>query len=68
MKKLAAIALVMVVYSNAKADDKRELAGQKDFTKDYLEQVVDERAAEKARSEKDRKDHDKYLREIARSR
>jgi hypothetical protein len=67
MKKLAAIA-IMVSFSGAFADDGREIAGKNDFTKDYLEKVTDERAADKLRREQDRKDHEKYLREISRSR
>jgi hypothetical protein len=38
------------------------------MSKDYLEQVKDEQAAERLRREKDRKEHDQYLREINRSR
>ncbi len=71
MKNLATLALIMVVCGSVNADDTnvvRKLAGQDDMAKDYLETVKDEAAAERLRREKDRKDHDKYLKEIARSR
>ncbi len=59
MKTLAAVALALVVFGNvAQADEGRELAGQK----------IESKEVEKARRAKDRKDHEKYLREITRSR
>lgn len=60
MKFLAAVVLTMVVFGNvAQADEGREVAGQK---------IVESKEAEKARRAKDRKDHEKYMREITRSR
>jgi hypothetical protein len=68
MKKLAAIALVLTACSNVRAEaTDRQLAGQKDFTSDYLEKVSDEKAAEQAQREQDRKEHLKYLRMIDRA-
>jgi hypothetical protein len=69
MKKLSLIAAVLVAAVVVKAEetDSRALAGQKDFSKDYLERVTDERAADKIRREQARKDHDKYLNSIDRS-
>ncbi len=70
MKNLAAIAMILMVYGSVHAEesDGRMLAGQNDFSKDYLEKVTDERAVEQLRREQDRKDHQKYLRSIDRSR
>ncbi len=69
MKNLAAIAIVVLVSVVAQAEgDGRALAGQSDFSPDYLAKVTDERAADEIRREKDRKDHDKYLKMINRSR
>lgn len=80
MKYLITLAAVLLIGGSVKAEellkveetetqtDHRMLAGQNDFSKDYVEKVTDERAAEKARRAKDRKDHDKYLLMIDRSR
>jgi len=61
---IAALVLLLSVSAKAENDEDRKLAGQQDMSKDYLERVTDERAAEKLRQEEDRRDHEKYLRSI----
>jgi hypothetical protein len=59
MKTLAAVVLTLVVFGNvAQADDSRTIAGEK---------VVESKEV-KAQRAKDRKEHEKFLQEITRSR
>ncbi len=67
-KLIGILVLGFSVGALAEVNDSRELAGRKDFSKDYLEKISDEQAMEKSNSEKDRIAHDKYLRAIDRSR
>ncbi|MGE3975823.1 MAG: hypothetical protein AB7F59_14965 [Bdellovibrionales bacterium] len=71
---VAALALVSVSEVNAEENSMesssapREISGVKDFSKEYLEQITDERAVELEASRQDQEEHERYLRKIARGR
>lgn len=64
-----ALGLVSVSKVNASETEKskEQIIGQKDFSEAYLESVKDERAVAAEASRQAREEHDRYLRQTARS-
>jgi hypothetical protein len=71
-----AIALAVVTVSKVNADEiskpaeksNQQIVGVSDFSKEYLETIVDEKALQQEIARQDREDHDRYMRKIAHDR